>query len=309
MLVDNALWRWRGRRWAHLASDGSYDELHDLARAIGKRRLGFQGDHYDVDEADRLRALSAGAEAVDSRTLVRRLRAAGLRRAGDKPRWQPLAHSPAGQPIDPVPMALAALADARPRELNGADGADDPNRPLDPDNPHNRSHADANPNRPLDPDNPHDRSHADANPNRPLDPDNPHDRGGAERLGAALRLLGGLGEIASAGLYRSINPGTSGNRKGGHNPGGHNPGGHNPGGHNPGGHRRGRLLAPSSSRPGRHNAGGSGAALAVLLDIPPQAAGCVPAAVGALPDGIVDLVWAGAPRRDGERSIELFVQP
>ena len=275
MLVDNALWRWRGRRWAHLASDGSYDELHDLARAIGKRRLGFQGDHYDVDEADRLRALSAGAEAVDSRTLVRRLRAAGLRRAGDKPRWQPLAHSPAGQPIDPVPMALAALADARPRELNGADGAGDPNRPLDPDNPHDRSHADTgDPNRPLDPDNPHDRSHADANPNRPLDPDNPHDRGGAERLGAALRLLGGLGEIASAGLYRSINPGTSGNRKGGHNAG-----------------------------------GGSGAALAVLLDIPPQAADCVPAAVGALPDGIVDLVWAGAPRRDGERSIELFVQP
>ncbi len=65
-------------RWAHLVSDRSYDELHEFARGIGKRRLGFQGDHYDIDEIDRARALDLGAELVDSRELVRRLRRAGL---------------------------------------------------------------------------------------------------------------------------------------------------------------------------------------------------------------------------------------
>jgi hypothetical protein len=80
ILVDRAVWPWRGRRWAHLVSDDTYDELHRFAQAIGKRRLSFQGDHYDVDEASRALALDAGALAVDSRELVRRMRAAGLRR-------------------------------------------------------------------------------------------------------------------------------------------------------------------------------------------------------------------------------------
>jgi hypothetical protein len=80
ILVDRAVWPWRGRRWAHLVSDDTYDELHRFAQAIGKRRLSFQGDHYDIDEATRDLALEAGALAVDSRELVRRVRAAGLRR-------------------------------------------------------------------------------------------------------------------------------------------------------------------------------------------------------------------------------------
>ncbi|WP_419856239.1 DUF4031 domain-containing protein [Candidatus Poriferisodalis sp.] len=80
ILVDEALWPWRGRRWAHLASDESYEELHRFAELIGKRRAAFQGDHYDVDEAERELALAAGAVAVNSRELVARLRAAGLRR-------------------------------------------------------------------------------------------------------------------------------------------------------------------------------------------------------------------------------------
>jgi hypothetical protein len=80
ILVDSAVWPWRGRKWAHMVSDDSYRELHPFAQAIGKRRLSFQGDHYDVDEATRALALDAGAMAVDSRELVRRLRAAGLRR-------------------------------------------------------------------------------------------------------------------------------------------------------------------------------------------------------------------------------------
>ncbi|MDE0133358.1 MAG: DUF4031 domain-containing protein [Acidimicrobiaceae bacterium] len=85
ILVDDARWPWRGRRWAHLVSDQSYDELHEFAALIGKRRAAFQGDHYDVDETERELALQAGAVAVNSRELVARLRAAGLR----KPRGAP----------------------------------------------------------------------------------------------------------------------------------------------------------------------------------------------------------------------------
>ena len=84
ILVDEARWPWRGRRWAHLVSDHSYDELHGFAARIGKRRAAFQGDHYDVDEAERELALAAGAVAVDSRELVSRLRAAGLRQRGPR---------------------------------------------------------------------------------------------------------------------------------------------------------------------------------------------------------------------------------
>lgn len=110
VLVDEARWPWRGRRWAHLVSDSSYDELHELAQSIGLRRIGFQGDHYDVDETDRDRALAAGAVATDSRELVRRLRAAGLRRrSGSESRWQRLASSPAGADLHEVLAALEGL--------------------------------------------------------------------------------------------------------------------------------------------------------------------------------------------------------
>jgi hypothetical protein len=80
ILVDPAIWRWRGRRWAHLVSDSSYDELHAFGARLGLRREWFQGDHYDVPEHVREAALRLGAEAVSSRELVRRLRDAGLRR-------------------------------------------------------------------------------------------------------------------------------------------------------------------------------------------------------------------------------------
>lgn len=80
VLVDPAIWRWRGRRWAHLVSDASHDELHAFAGRLGLERGWFQGDHYDVPTATRDAALALGAEAVSSTELVRRLRAAGLRR-------------------------------------------------------------------------------------------------------------------------------------------------------------------------------------------------------------------------------------
>lgn len=80
ILIDAARWRWRGRRWAHLVSDESYEELHAFAGALGLARGWFQGDHYDVPSEVREEALRRGATPVESRELVVRLRAAGLRR-------------------------------------------------------------------------------------------------------------------------------------------------------------------------------------------------------------------------------------
>jgi hypothetical protein len=79
VLIDEARWWWRGKKWCHLISDSSYDELHDFAERVGIPRRGFQGDHYDVPEEYREDLIAAGAEQVESRELVRRLRAAGLR--------------------------------------------------------------------------------------------------------------------------------------------------------------------------------------------------------------------------------------
>lgn len=79
VLVDPAVWPWRDRRWAHLVSDESYDELHDMAARLGIERRWFQGDHYDVPAELRERAIELGAVPVPSRELVRRLIDAGLR--------------------------------------------------------------------------------------------------------------------------------------------------------------------------------------------------------------------------------------
>jgi hypothetical protein len=79
ILIDEARWWWRGKKWCHLVSDVSYDELHDFAARAGIPRRGFQGDHYDVPEEYRDALIEAGAQQTESRELVRRLRAAGLR--------------------------------------------------------------------------------------------------------------------------------------------------------------------------------------------------------------------------------------
>lgn len=79
ILIDEARWWWKGRKWCHLVSDVSYDELHDFADRVGIPRRGFQGDHYDVPEEYRDDLVAAGAQQVESRELLRRLRAAGLR--------------------------------------------------------------------------------------------------------------------------------------------------------------------------------------------------------------------------------------
>lgn len=79
ILIDEARWPHRGRRWCHLVSDESYDELHTFAAANGIPRRGFQGDHYDIPEEYRAVLIAAGAVVVESRVLLRRLKVAGLR--------------------------------------------------------------------------------------------------------------------------------------------------------------------------------------------------------------------------------------
>ncbi len=66
-------------------SDESHDELHAFAARLEIPRRAFQGDHYDIPEDFRERAIELGAQPVDARDLVRRLRAAGLRRTRTPP--------------------------------------------------------------------------------------------------------------------------------------------------------------------------------------------------------------------------------
>ncbi len=89
ILVDQARWPWRGTTWCHLVTDNDLDELHEFAGVLGCRRVGFQGDHYDIDIDMRRIAVQRGAVECDSRELVRRLKAAGLRlRPSAYQKWQ-----------------------------------------------------------------------------------------------------------------------------------------------------------------------------------------------------------------------------
>jgi hypothetical protein len=79
ILMDAPIWPARGRHFAHLVSDASLDELHTFAGAIGLPARAFHNDHYDLPDEWWPRALAAGAQPVNPRELVRRLREAGLR--------------------------------------------------------------------------------------------------------------------------------------------------------------------------------------------------------------------------------------
>ncbi len=120
-MVDEARWWWRGRRWAHLASDLDIDELHRFAALAGLHRVSFGGDHYDVTEPQRSEAIAAGVEAVTSRELVRRLQRSGLRRAvrSGSHRWLWVANTvwdPAAGIGDGPANRLEALVAWRPSE-------------------------------------------------------------------------------------------------------------------------------------------------------------------------------------------------
>lgn len=62
--IDDAIWPWQGRRWAHLMAD-TLAELHVAAAGLGLRRASFQdkrsGAHYDVPADLRDLAIAKGA--------------------------------------------------------------------------------------------------------------------------------------------------------------------------------------------------------------------------------------------------------
>lgn len=84
ILVDDPIWPAHGRRFAHLVSDSSYEELHRFAARLGLPDRAFHRDHYDLPDAWWQRAVDAGAVPVSSRVLVRRLRDSGLRVRADR---------------------------------------------------------------------------------------------------------------------------------------------------------------------------------------------------------------------------------
>ena len=82
--VDDAIWKWAGRRWCHLMADET-DELHRFATRLGLHRSSYQGPpktsapHYDITAFERNRALRLGATACTRDEIVavfRRVRVA-----------------------------------------------------------------------------------------------------------------------------------------------------------------------------------------------------------------------------------------
>lgn len=115
ILVDQARWPWRGDYWCHLVTDTDLSELHDFARQLGCRRVGFQGDHYDIDVETRARAIELGATELDSRDLVRRMKAAGLRlRPSQFTKWSLVTRGENGAvpPSEFTPIELQPFVDA-----------------------------------------------------------------------------------------------------------------------------------------------------------------------------------------------------
>ena len=88
-----------------------------FAARLGSRRIGFQGDHYDIDIDTREIAIELGATACDSRELVRRLRGAGLRLRPSTfvkwslvQRWDDVAGADAVLAEPRIPASIRALA-------------------------------------------------------------------------------------------------------------------------------------------------------------------------------------------------------
>ena len=87
--IDPPNWSGHGRRWSHLVSDVSFDELRLFADELGVPRRAFERDHYDIPSHRYADAVAAGAVEIGSKELVRRLTQAGLRRPKGRPAQQP----------------------------------------------------------------------------------------------------------------------------------------------------------------------------------------------------------------------------
>lgn len=79
VFIDTPAWPHRGQLFAHMVSDTSVEELHELAERAGVHPRGFDRDHYDVPERLLDACLAAGAVAAPTRRLVQALRESGLR--------------------------------------------------------------------------------------------------------------------------------------------------------------------------------------------------------------------------------------
>ena len=76
ILIDEARWWFRGRRWCHLVSDASLEELHRFAET---RASAGAASRVTTTTCPRLRPalIAGGAQVVPSRELLQRLREAG----------------------------------------------------------------------------------------------------------------------------------------------------------------------------------------------------------------------------------------
>lgn len=69
-------WGWKHGPSCHLLAD-SEDELHAFAGRLGMRRSWFQPKsfpHYDLTSSRRQDAVAMGAQEIDNRTLVDKMR-------------------------------------------------------------------------------------------------------------------------------------------------------------------------------------------------------------------------------------------
>lgn len=73
--VDDAIWRFAGRRWCHLMADDEA-ELHRFAHRLGIHRASYQGPpktsapHYDITSTERDRAIRLGAVECSREEIV-----------------------------------------------------------------------------------------------------------------------------------------------------------------------------------------------------------------------------------------------
>jgi hypothetical protein len=86
--VDDAIWRFAGRRWCHLMADDEV-ELHRFARRLGIHRASYQGPpktsapHYDITGIERDRAVRLGAVECSRDeivTIFKRVKVGRMRR-------------------------------------------------------------------------------------------------------------------------------------------------------------------------------------------------------------------------------------
>lgn len=71
IFVDESIFRYHGKLFCHMWTDGTVQELHTFATTIEVKRCWFESErkkgwnHYDLNQDQRARAVAAGAIEVD----------------------------------------------------------------------------------------------------------------------------------------------------------------------------------------------------------------------------------------------------